>query len=110
MPDAHGYPTAEEMNLGEVLAALADPHRRRVVAELAADLSDVERACSSFELPLARSTQTHLFKVLTETGLITNVDYGNRKGVSLRRGVIEKRFPGLVDMLAADAATDSLAP
>lgn len=100
MPDKNGSPLPDEMQLGTVLNALADPHRRRVVAELAAADSDEERTCQSFDLPLAKSTQTHLFRVLAESGLILNQDYGNKKGVSIRRDILNDRFPGLVDLLA----------
>lgn len=90
------------MTLGVVLAALADPHRRRVVAELAADTEDVERTCSSFALKVTKSTATHHFRVLGESGLIQLTDYGNRKGVLLRRAEVEHRFPGLLALLVAE--------
>ncbi|AKS32674.1 ArsR family transcriptional regulator [Mycolicibacterium goodii] len=90
------------MSLGAVLAALADPHRRRVVAELAEAGSDVERTCSSFALPVAKSTATHHFRILSESGLIQLTDYGNRKGVLLRREEVDRRFPGLLALLAAE--------
>ena len=35
MPDSEGHPTPEEMELGAIFAALADPLRRRVVLALA---------------------------------------------------------------------------
>lgn len=102
MPDREGYPTADEMDLGSVMAALADQHRRRVVSELAADPAVSERACSSFELPLAKSTQSHLFNVLVDSGLITSADHGNYRSVALRREVVNSRFPGLIDLLAKE--------
>ena len=64
MPDEQGHPSPEEMRLGTVMAALADPLRARVIAELAADESDPERTCASFELGVAKSTVTHHFRVL----------------------------------------------
>ncbi|MBP2450787.1 ArsR/SmtB family transcription factor [Mycolicibacterium lutetiense] len=90
------------MTLGVVLAALADPHRRRVVTELAAASADVERTCSSFTLQVTKSTATHHFRVLSESGLIQLTDYGNRKGVLLRREEIDRRFPGLLSLLVAE--------
>jgi DNA-binding transcriptional ArsR family regulator len=92
----------QRMELGEVLAALADPHRRRVVRDLACDLSDGERSCHSFALPVSKSTSTHHFKVLTDAGLINNVHHGNRNAVSLRRIDIDKRFPGLLALVVAE--------
>lgn len=56
----------------------------------------------SFDLPISKQTQIHHFRVLREAGLIDEIDYGNRKGVRLRRADVEKRFPGLLALLAAD--------
>jgi DNA-binding transcriptional ArsR family regulator len=95
-------PEADELDLGAVLRALADEHRRSVVAELVADRSDGERGCNSFDLPISKQTQTHHFRVLREAGLIDEIDYGNRKGVRLRRADVEKRFPGLLALLEAE--------
>ncbi|MDV3125782.1 helix-turn-helix domain-containing protein [Mycobacterium sp. 21AC1] len=91
-----------DMTLGVVLAALADPHRRRVVAELAEASSDLERTCSSFALRVTKSTATHHFRVLNESGLIQLTDYGNRKGVLLRRAEIDRQFPGLLALLVTE--------
>lgn len=90
------------MALGTVLAALTDPHRRGVVAELAAAPTDSEHTCSSFALPVTKSTATHHFRVLSESGLIQLADYGNRKGVLLRRAEIDRLFPGLLTLLVAE--------
>lgn len=90
------------MTLGLVLTALTDPHRRRVVAELAEASVDEERTCTSFSLPVAKSTATHHFRILSECGLIQLTDYGNRKGVLLRRDAIDRRFPGLLALLIAE--------
>ena len=107
MPDPAGFPTAGELDLGAIMSALADPHRRRVVAELARMDEAVEVQCSSFALPLARSTQTHLFKVLSDSGLVTCIEHRNHRGVALRRDVIDARFPGLLDILRSDVASAS---
>lgn len=90
------------MTLGAVLSALADPHRRGVIAVLAAASADTERTCSSFALPVTKSTATHHFRVLNDSGLIQLTDYGNRKGVLLRRADIDREFPGLLSLLVAE--------
>ncbi|WP_406642550.1 ArsR/SmtB family transcription factor [Amycolatopsis sp. WGS_07] len=95
-------PEADALELGVVLRALADEHRRAVMTELAADRTDSERGCSSFDLPISKQTQTHHFRVLREAGLIDEIDYGNRKGVRLRRKDVEGRFPGLLALLEAE--------
>ena len=75
---------------------LSDPLRRGVVAELATDPTDGERACSSFSMPVAKSTKTHHWRALREAGLITQRDAGNGTFVRLRRTEFESRFPGLL--------------
>jgi DNA-binding transcriptional ArsR family regulator len=85
-----------------VFGALADDSRRRVVAELAADPGDRERACGSFDLPVKKAARTHHFRVLREAGLIVQRDHGNGSAVSLPRQDIERRLPGLLALLAAE--------
>ncbi|MFF6904471.1 ArsR/SmtB family transcription factor [Streptomyces sp. NPDC012389] len=100
-------PEADALDLGAVFRALTDEHRRSVMTELATDRSDSERGCNSFDLPISKQTQTHHFRVLREAGLIDEIDYGNRKGVRLRRADIEKTFPGLLTLLGAGPPADT---
>jgi DNA-binding transcriptional ArsR family regulator len=102
MPDENGHPDAEEMELGAIFAALADPWRRQVVLTLAADPDEI-RHCSSFELPVTKATRTHHFRVLREAGLIHQTDRGNSRTNRLRLAELRQRFPGLVDLLLAEA-------
>lgn len=109
MPDEHGHPEPGEIELGKVLAALADPTRRRVIRALLEDEEGAERHCTSFGLSLSKATRSHHFRVLREAGLICQVDRGNSRMACLRRAVIEQRFPGLLQLvrqepLAADSA------
>lgn len=102
MPDAEGHPSAIEMELGSVLAALSDPMRRRVVAELAREPDGVERTCASFGLPVSKASLTYHFRVLREAGLIRQVDHGNRRSTTLRRHDVNDRFPGLLALIVSD--------
>lgn len=95
-------PNQPEIDLGTVIRALSDEHRRDVVMQLAADRTDPERGCNSFDLPVSKQTQTHHFRVLRDAGLICERNYGNRKGIRLRRTEVDARFPGLLDLLAAE--------
>lgn len=99
MSEEHG-PDVAELDFGRVMAALADPLRRQVVVELLAEPEGAERTCASFELPISKSSRTFHFRVLRESGLTWDENYGNRKGVSLRRADIDARFPGLLDVVA----------
>lgn len=100
-------PYADELDLGTVMAALADPHRRRVVVELLAEPEGTERTCASFALPVSKSTNTFHFRVLREAGLTYDENYGNRRGVSLRKADLDARFPGLLEVVAHAAATEA---
>lgn len=87
-------PGREEIRLDDVLAALADPIRRRVVAELA---SVGECTCGTFALPVSDSTRSHHMRVLREAGLTSTRAVGTQRLVSLRRDDLDARFPGLLD-------------
>jgi DNA-binding transcriptional ArsR family regulator len=106
MPDEEGHPAVEEMELGAVLAALADPLRRRVVTELASAPEGTARTCSSFALPVSKATVTHHFRTLREAGLIQQVNRGNSRMATLRRQDVEARFPGLLGLLEAEQAQE----
>lgn len=102
MPDEEGHPAVEEMELGAVLAALADPLRRRVVRELVSAPEGAARTCSSFALPVSKATVTHHFRTLREAGLVQQVNRGNSRMATLRRQDVEARFPGLLGLLEAE--------
>jgi DNA-binding transcriptional ArsR family regulator len=87
-------PGLQDLELGSILHALSDPMRLRIVAVLA---REGERACSSFDLPIVKSTCTHHFRVLRESGVIRQRIVGTSRLNSLRREELDLRFPGLLD-------------
>ncbi|MFE5093307.1 ArsR/SmtB family transcription factor [Streptomyces sp. NPDC056638] len=95
------HPTRDEIRIEAVLHALSDPMRLRVVRELAA--ADAELSCSCFDLPVSKSTTTHHFRVLRESGVVQQIYRGTAKMNGLRRGDLETLFPGLLDSVL-DAA------
>nr|WP_155074080.1 helix-turn-helix domain-containing protein [Streptomyces taklimakanensis] len=96
------HPAADEIRLEEVLHALSDPVRLRIVRTLAT--AEEELPCSGFELPVSKSTTTHHFRVLRESGVISQSYRGTAKMSELRRGELEALFPGLLDAVLAAAA------
>src|SRR5947199_3996455 len=88
------HPRTEEISLEDVLHALSDPVRLRIV-EAIADRD--ERNCSSVEATVSKSTLSHHFKVLREAGVTYTRVNGTHRLVSLRRDELEERFPGLLD-------------
>ncbi|MFJ4716459.1 ArsR/SmtB family transcription factor [Streptomyces sp. NPDC088785] len=96
------HPPREEIRLEGVLHALSDPMRLTVVRELAAARS-AELSCSHFDLPVTKSTTTHHFRVLRESGVIRQVYRGTTKLNGLRRDDLDALFPGLLDSVLAAA-------
>lgn len=96
------HPAREEIELAEVLHALSDPVRLRIVAALA---TGAERSCKSFDLPVVKSTCTHHFRVLREAGVIRQRLASTTKLNSLRREDLDARFPGLVDAVLQGAGS-----
>ena len=95
-------PTVEELELADVLHALSDPVRLRIVAQLS---DGCEHACGSFDLPVTKSTSSHHFRVLREAGVIATRDEGKNRFNSLAREQLEERFPGLIDAVLRAAAS-----
>jgi DNA-binding transcriptional ArsR family regulator len=96
------HPERAEIRLESVLHALSDPMRLRVVRELAADGDEL--SCSHFDLPVTKSTTTHHFRVLRESGVIRQTYRGTAKMNGLRRDDLDGLFPGLLDALLDAAA------
>lgn len=98
------HPDIGDITLDQVLSALADPIRRRIVQQLAGGHDD--QACIAFDLPVTKSTSTHHFRVLREAGVISQRYSGTAILNCLRADDLAGRFPGLLDaVLMAEAAT-----
>ncbi|MFD6315708.1 ArsR/SmtB family transcription factor [Streptomyces nigra] len=95
------HPARDEIRIEGVLHALSDPMRLRIVRELAS--VGQELTCSHFDLPVTKSTTTHHFRVLRESGVIRQIYRGTAKMNGLRDDDLDDLFPGLLDALL-DAA------
>ncbi|HEY3959687.1 MAG TPA: helix-turn-helix transcriptional regulator [Solirubrobacteraceae bacterium] len=95
------HPHPDELQMATVLHALSDPQRLRIVRILAGD--PAPRRCGSFDLDITKSTLTHHFRILREAGLIDQREEGTARLNSLRRGDLDRRFPGLLDAVLAGA-------
>ena len=100
------HPERGEIRLEGVLHALSDPMRLQIVRELAA-VGD-ELSCSHFDLPVTKSTTTHHFRVLRESGVIRQVYRGTAKMNGLRRDDLDDLFPGLLDALLGAAGRQAV--
>jgi DNA-binding transcriptional ArsR family regulator len=93
--------TGTEPALADVLAALSDPVRLQIVRTLATDPAG--RPCGSFGLPVTKSTASHHFRVLREAGVIDQEDRGRTRHTTLRREELDRRHPGLLELVLRDA-------
>ncbi|MFF3158509.1 ArsR/SmtB family transcription factor [Streptomyces sp. NPDC057910] len=99
------HPAREEIRLEGILHALSDPMRMRVVRSLAT--TEDELSCSHFVLPVTKSTTTHHFRVLRESGVIQQVYRGTAKMNGLRRADLDALFPGLLDSILEAASREA---
>ncbi|MFE3875990.1 ArsR/SmtB family transcription factor [Kitasatospora sp. NPDC059146] len=99
------HPGVEDVNVQQVLEALADPARRKVVHTLAHSGADL--SCGSFDLPVGRSTSSHHFSVLRAAGVVRQYYVGTTKMNTLRTEELEQRFPGLLTAVIAAADTEA---
>jgi len=100
-------PAVEDIRLTDVLKALADPGRVRVVSVLA----DGERhSCSpaEFGLDLQKSTFSHHLRTLREAGVTETTVEGRNHYVRLRAADLDARFPGLLPALTSPQAIADL--
>jgi DNA-binding transcriptional ArsR family regulator len=95
--------TTEEVALEDVLHALSDPVRLRIVAAIA---DAGELSCGAVDVPATKSTCTHHFRVLREAGVITQRQVGTARLNSLNRADLDARFPGLLDTILRAAVAD----
>lgn len=88
------HPAHEEFRLSDVLNALADPIRRRIVLRLTLQ---AETVCGSFGDCASKTNLSYHFAKLREAGLIQVRQEGAQRFIALRRADMEARFPGLLD-------------
>jgi DNA-binding transcriptional ArsR family regulator len=90
-----------EVTLPQVLQAVADPCRLAIVRELIRAKGRA-LACNEVPLEVSKATRSHHFEVLRDAGLILTESEGTKCMTSLRRAELEKRFPGLLKLIASD--------
>ncbi|MGJ5819734.1 ArsR/SmtB family transcription factor [Paludibaculum fermentans] len=89
-------PTKDQIELSEVMYALSDPVRLEIVAFLA---QRGEQPCSTCCVDMPKSSLSHHYKVLRETGVISTRIEGTRHFNSLRADDLNTRFPGLLSSI-----------
>jgi DNA-binding transcriptional ArsR family regulator len=97
------HPERAQIRLENVLTALGNPLRLAVVRALA---SEGERACGSLLQGQTKSTMTHHWRVLRDSGVIWQRPSGRENLLSLRKDDLEERFPGLLHSLLGALEND----
>jgi DNA-binding transcriptional ArsR family regulator len=92
-PVAYPVPDMADVQLVDVLRALADPIRLEVVRPKTVQLWDFD---------VQKSTLSHHFKTLREAGLTRTIVNGRQHDILLRRAELDERFPGLIASVLGD--------
>ncbi|MGJ3190153.1 ArsR/SmtB family transcription factor [Paenarthrobacter sp. FR1] len=100
-------PAEEDFNLFAVMFALNDPTRRAIVEFIAAEPGT---GCSNSDFGVTKSALTRHWRVLRESGIIRQEAQGNRHRNWLRRDELDRRFPGLLDLVLEAQAEASSSP
>lgn len=87
------HPKRDSITLTGVLYALSDPARLEIVRSLQ---KGMEKPCGEFGLH-SKSTMSHHFKVLRESGVTQTRMEGRQRFTSLRQEDLDARFPGLLE-------------
>lgn len=91
------------MRIEDVLEALANPIRLRIVHRLAAG---EELTCGTTLPEVSKSTASHHWRVLREGGVLFQRRVGRTVLMSLRREDLDARFPGLLASVLAAVDSD----
>jgi DNA-binding transcriptional ArsR family regulator len=96
------HPDLADVELPDVLFALSDPARLDIIRGLAAEGPLTVAQCQAQGAEVSKSTFSHHLKTLREAGLIRNEPNGRQRTVTLRRGEVDERFPGLLAAVLND--------
>ena len=92
------HPSVEALDLATVMRTVGDPLRLEIVRLLA---DGNEWNCNALQgrLGLPASTGSYHLRQLRQAGVTRTRAAGTQRLISLRRDDLERRFPGLVDVL-----------
>jgi DNA-binding transcriptional ArsR family regulator len=99
-------PAAEELRLPELVKALADQNRLRIVQALAD--GEFRHTVDLPGLDVQKSTLSHHLRTLREAGFTETLFEGRSCQIRLRVAELNARFPGFVDALTSPAAQESV--
>lgn len=88
------HPKMEEIEITDIMYALSDPARVEIVRLIAE--AGKPLACGELCINRPKSSMSHHFKILRDTGIIETSIEGKEHLNSLRSAEIEKKFPGIL--------------
>lgn len=97
------YPRTEDIKLEAVLTALGSPLRLAAVRAIA-DFE--EHVCLDILPNLPKSTKTHHFRILRDSGVVWQRHVGREYFLLLRKDDLESRFPGLLQSILGPLMSD----
>jgi DNA-binding transcriptional ArsR family regulator len=92
------HPPTSEIQLESVLYALSDPVRLSIVRQLALEGA---ATCAALDGGRPKSSMSHHFRVLRESGIVKTRTDGTSHMNELRRSDLEEAFPGLLTAVLA---------
>ncbi|HKN93593.1 MAG TPA: metalloregulator ArsR/SmtB family transcription factor [Thermoleophilaceae bacterium] len=92
------HPAATDLDLAEILRTVGDPLRLAIVRTLA-DRGELSCTQIQDEVGLPASTCSYHLRLLREAGVTRTRADGTERFTTLRSDDLNKRFPGLLDVL-----------
>lgn len=94
----HKHPKVSDIEFTDLMHALSDPARVDIVRKLDASKSQV-LTCGELLGNRPKSSMSHHFKILRDSGIILTTIYGKEHQNRLRTAELDQRFPGLMKAL-----------
>jgi len=95
------HPTIEQVELTDIMYALADPTRLEIVVMLAQ--AGKKLTCGEINLNRPKSSMSHHFKILRSAGLVETLIEGTEHMNSLRLEEVESKYPGVLSAVLKSA-------
>ena len=95
------HPTMEQVELTDIMYALADPTRLEIVLMLAQ--AGKKLTCGEINLNRPKSSMSHHFKILRSAGLVETLIEGTEHMNSLRLEEVEGKYPGVLTAVLKSA-------
>lgn len=99
------HPTREAIRLENVFVALGNPIRLAAIHMIA---QGDEFVCCDILSNIPKSTMTHHWRILRDSGVVWQQRVGREYRLSLRREDLDARFPGLLDAVLKPLVNDRL--